>query len=121
MLSGSDVKGPAKRPGMVVLVSHEVAKRGWNDVREGEVCKIPGVGPIAPERAKEIAQDAFLTGVSFDGKDLRNIKRWTRNIPVEVRLASIRRRRTAMPAGSDLRNHELVRHPPSWIIPSSSR
>jgi hypothetical protein len=87
ILSGSGAKGSAKRPEMVILVSHEVAKRGWDDVREGEICKIPGVGPIAPKRAKEIAQDAFLTGISFDGKDLRNIKRWTRNIPIEVRLA----------------------------------
>ena len=87
MLAGSGVKGPAKRAELVVLVSHEVTKRGWRDVREGEVCKIPGVGPIAPQRAKEIARDAFLTGLSFDGKDLRNIRRWTRNTPVEVRLA----------------------------------
>ena len=36
-----------------MLVSHEVAKRGWTDVREGEVCKIPGVGPVTPKVAKE--------------------------------------------------------------------
>jgi hypothetical protein len=87
MLSGSSVKGPARRPELVVLVSHEVAKRGWNDVREGEICKIPGIGPVSPQVAKDIAQDAFLTGVLYDGNDLRNIRRWTRNIPVEVRLA----------------------------------
>ena len=86
MLSGSAVKGPAKRPELVVLVSHEVAKRGWKDVREGETCKIPGVGPVSPQVAKEIAQDAFLSGVFYDGKDLRHIKRWTRNIPIEVRI-----------------------------------
>jgi HNH endonuclease len=68
----------------VVLVSHEVARRGWRDVRPGEMCKVPGVGPVSPEVAKGIAQDAFLTGVLFDGKDLRHMRRWTRNIPVEV-------------------------------------
>jgi hypothetical protein len=52
----------------VVLVSHEVAKRGWKEVREGEHCKVPGVGPMAPEVAKEIAADAFLTGVLYDGR-----------------------------------------------------
>ena len=87
MLSGSVVKGPAKRPELVVLVSHEVAKRGWKDVKEGEICKIPGIGPVSPQVAKEIAQDAFLSGVLYDGKDLRHYKRWTRNIPVEVRIA----------------------------------
>ena len=80
-------KGRAKRPELVVLVSHDVAKRGWRDVRDGELCKIPGVGPVSPQVAKEIAQDAFLNGVFYDGVDLRNFARWTRNIPVEVAVA----------------------------------
>jgi HNH endonuclease len=86
LLSGAG-KGRARRPELVVLVSHEVAKRGWTDVREGELCKIPGVGPVAPEVAREIARDAFLSGVFFDGKDLRNFVRWTRTIPTEVMIA----------------------------------
>jgi hypothetical protein len=81
------IKGRAKRAELVVLVSHEVAKRGWKDVGADEVCKIPGVGPIAPEIAREIAQDAFINGVIYDGKDLREFKRWTRHIPVEVQVA----------------------------------
>ncbi|MFP5350984.1 MAG: HNH endonuclease [Actinomycetota bacterium] len=86
LLSGAG-SGRAKRPELVVLVSHEVAKRGWRDVRDGEVCKIPGVGPVAPETAREIAEDAFLSGVLYDGKDLRQLRRWTRNIPPEVMTA----------------------------------
>ncbi|MGH2734920.1 MAG: HNH endonuclease [Actinomycetota bacterium] len=86
MLSGTG-KCRSRRPELVVLVSHEVAQRGWTDVREGEVCKIPGVGPVPPQVAKEIAQEAFLSGVFFDGKDLRLVRRWTRNTPVEVLLA----------------------------------
>ena len=72
---------------MVVLVSHEIAQRGWNYVQEGEVCKIPGVGPISPGAAREIASDAFLSGLFYDGTDLRHFRRWTRNTPVEVLLA----------------------------------
>lgn len=79
--------GRARRPELVVLVSHGVAKRGWRDVGEGEVCKIPGIGPVSPAVAREIAADAFLTGVFYDGKDLRHLRRWTRNTPVEVLLA----------------------------------
>jgi 5-methylcytosine-specific restriction endonuclease McrA len=72
---------------MVVLVSHGVAERGWQDVRENEFCKIPGVGPIDPGIARKIAGDAFLTGLVYDGEDLRQIRRWGRYIPVEVKLA----------------------------------
>ena len=49
VFSGSSVKPHSSRPELVIVVSHEVAKRGWTDVRDGEVCKIPGVGPVAPE------------------------------------------------------------------------
>jgi hypothetical protein len=56
-------------------------------VREGELRKIPGVGPVPPEIAKEIAEDAFLSGVFYDGTDLRNFARWTRNIPIAVLVA----------------------------------
>jgi HNH endonuclease len=87
LLSGSTTTTRSRRPEVVVLVSHEVATRGWTDIRTGEVCRIPGVGPISPQVAKNIAQDAFLNGVFCDGKDLRQFKRWTRNIPVEVLIA----------------------------------
>ncbi|MGH2750774.1 MAG: HNH endonuclease signature motif containing protein [Actinomycetota bacterium] len=86
LLAGAG-KGRARRPELTVLVSHSVAKRGWTDVRPGEMCKIPGVGPVAPDIAKAIAADAFLNGVFFDGKDLRHFKRWSRDISVEVRAA----------------------------------
>jgi hypothetical protein len=42
---------------------------------------------VSPQVAKEIAQDAFLNGVFFDGKDLRQFKRWTKHIPIEVFVA----------------------------------
>ena len=86
LLAGSG-SGRSRRPELVVLVSHEVAKRGWTDVRPGEVCKIPGIGPVSPKVAKDIASDAFLSGVFFDGKDLRQLRRWSRSIPGEVAVA----------------------------------
>jgi len=86
LLSGNGKSCP-RRPELVVLVSQTVVKRGWRNVKRGEVCKIPGVGPVSPRVAREIAQDAFLTGLFYDGKDLRHMRRWTRNTPVEVLLA----------------------------------
>jgi hypothetical protein len=78
---------PTRRPELVVLVSHEIIKRGWKDVQEGEVCKIPGIGPLAPAVAREIARDAFLNALFYDGVDLRNFVRWTKHIPIEVKIA----------------------------------
>jgi hypothetical protein len=87
MLAGSEVKGHCERADVTILVSHEVAKRGWTDVRDGEVCKIPGLGPVSPQEAKEIAEDAFLAGVFFDGKDLRQFKTFGSHARAEVRRA----------------------------------
>ena len=84
LLSSTGSTAKARKPELVVLVSHEIALRGWDEVREGEVCKIPGVGPISPQRAREIASDAFLSGLFYDGTDLRHYRRWTRNTPVGV-------------------------------------
>ena len=72
---------------MVILVSHQITQRGWEDTKPGEHCKIPGVGPIAPQTARRIAQDAFLTALFYDGQDLRHLKRWTRGIPTPIRTA----------------------------------
>ena len=74
-------------PEQLLIYNSFMSKRGWRDVKKGEVCKIPGVGPVSPQTARAIAADAFLTGVFYDGKDLRQMRRWTRNTPVEVRLA----------------------------------
>ncbi|MDQ3661074.1 MAG: 13E12 repeat family protein, partial [Actinomycetota bacterium] len=95
LLSGTSGSARPRRPDLVVVVSHEVAARGWNDVRDGdgaeatgaEVCKIPGVGPVSPEVARQIGEDAFLTGVFYDGTDLRHIRRWSRSTPIEVLVA----------------------------------
>ena len=87
LLSSTGSTAKACKPELVVLVSHEIAKRGWKEVQEGEMCKIPGVGPISVESAREIASDAFLTGLFYDGTDLRHFRRWTRNTPVEVLTA----------------------------------
>jgi 5-methylcytosine-specific restriction endonuclease McrA len=79
--------GKGSKAEVVVIVSHEVAQRGWTSVEPGELCHIPGVGPLDPQVARDIASDAFLTGVISDGKDLRQMRRWTRHIPIEIHLA----------------------------------
>jgi hypothetical protein len=84
---GSTTPTRSRRPELVILVSPGVATRGWRDVRPGEVCKISGVGPVAPDTAKKIAADAFLTGIFYNGTDLRHMRRWTRNPPIEVLIA----------------------------------
>lgn len=84
LLDGNGGRGQTE---LVVLVSHGVAERGWQDVHGDEFCKIPGVGPIDPGIARKVADDAFLTGLFYEGEDLRQIRRWGRHIPIPVKVA----------------------------------
>jgi hypothetical protein len=86
-LFGQPASGKGGKAEVVVVVSHQVAQRGWTSVEPGELCHIPGIGPIDPQIARDLAKDAYLTGVVCDGKDLRQMRRWTRHIPTEIKLA----------------------------------
>ena len=85
MLSGNG-KGRTTRPELVVLVDYETVKGGWKLSPEG-ICKIPGVGPVDPQDAKAVAQDAFINAVLVDGTDLRHFKRFSRHVPPEIKVA----------------------------------
>src|SRR5687767_11383794 len=61
MLSGNG-KGRASRPELVVVVDYETIKNGWK-LTPGGISKIPGVGPVEPQDAKAIAQDALINVV----------------------------------------------------------
>jgi hypothetical protein len=85
MLSGNG-KGRAARPELVVLIDYQTVRNGWKLTDEG-ISKIPGVGPIDPQDAKGIAQDALINTVLVDGKDLRHFKRFGRHVPPEIKVA----------------------------------
>ena len=85
MLSGNG-KGRSTRPELVVLVDYETIHNGWK-LGLGGVSKIPGVGPVDPQDAREIARDAFINALVVDGEDLRHFKRFGRHIPPEIKVA----------------------------------
>ncbi|MGH2756762.1 MAG: HNH endonuclease [Actinomycetota bacterium] len=85
MLSGNGT-GRASRPELVVLIDYDTIRDGWKLTPKG-ISKIPGVGPIDPTDAKALAHDAFINAVVADGKDLRHLKRFSRHVPPEIKVA----------------------------------
>ena len=85
MLSGNG-KGRASRPELVVVIDYDTIRNGWK-LGPGGISKIPGVGPVDPQDAKGIAQDALINAVLVDGKDLRHFKRFARHVPPEIKIA----------------------------------
>jgi hypothetical protein len=70
-----------------VVIDHGALMRGGPV--EGEVCEIPGVGPVDVAWVKEILGESFLTAVIKNGKDISTVAHLGRHVPAEVMTALI--------------------------------
>ena len=73
-----------------VRVDHAALIRGR--VEPGEICEIPGVGPIPVEVARRLAVDSILSVLVTDGVDVTTVAHAGRTIPAAVRRALRRAR-----------------------------
>jgi hypothetical protein len=70
-----------------IVVDHGALVRGRP--AEGEVCEIPGVGPVDVGWVRELLGSAFLTAVVKKGKDILTVAHLGRHVPAEVMTALI--------------------------------
>jgi hypothetical protein len=70
-----------------VFIDHGALMRGGTV--DGEVCEIPGVGPVDVEWVKQLLGSAFVTAVIRKGKDILTVAHLGRHIPAEVMTALI--------------------------------
>ncbi len=68
-----------------VRVDHAALVRGT--VEPGEICEIPGIGPIPVDVARTLAADSILSVLVTDGVDVRGVAHAGRTIPASVRRA----------------------------------
>ncbi len=80
---------PAKGLTMTVhiVVDHGALMRGG--AVDGEVCEIPGVGPVSVAWVKELLGTAFLTVVIKKGVDIRTVAHLGRHVPAVVQTALV--------------------------------
>ena len=113
---GSD---PSSRPGrscatpgpgavVHVRVDHAALVRGHTE--GGELCEIPGIGPIPVEVARRLAVDAFLHVLVTDGVDVTAVARAGRSIPAALRTALLERDPTCVVPGCDTRDRLEIDH-----------
>jgi hypothetical protein len=77
---------PGRAPATIVVrVDKDAFDRGRSE--PGEVCEIPGVGPIPVSVARKLSQDAILKALITDGTDVRSISHVGRTIPAKLRTA----------------------------------
>ena len=68
-----------------ILIDHAALVRGF--LMDGEVCEIPGVGPVNVNWVRGLLGDAFLTAVVKKGKDIRTVAHLGRHVRAEVQTA----------------------------------
>jgi len=97
-----------------VRVDHEALVRGH--LEAGEVCEIPGVGPIPIATARRLAEDAILHVLVTDGVNVRAVVNAGRTIPASVRAALVERDQTCVIPGCDARDRLEIDH----VVPFAS-
>jgi len=75
----------------------------------GEVCEIPGVGPVPVAHAREVLSHGLLQLVITDGVDVRTVVSTTRHVPPPLKIAIAERDRTCKVRGCDC-DRMLHRH-----------
>jgi hypothetical protein len=75
----------------------------------GEVCEIPGVGPVPVEHARKVLSHGLLELVISDGVDVQTVVSTTRHVPKALKIAIEERDQTCNVEGCDRTDH-LERH-----------
>jgi hypothetical protein len=102
--------GERKGPGAVVHVRVDHAALVRGHVEEGEVCDIPGVGPIAVASARALAADCILKVVVTKGVDVVAVAHGGRSIPAHVRSALQARDPVCVIPGCHVRDRLEIDH-----------
>ncbi len=83
-----------------VRVDHAALVRGH--LEGGEICEIPGLGPIPVEVARRLAVDSILSVLVTDGVDVSGVAHAGRTIPAAVRRALLERDTVCVVPGCDI-------------------
>jgi hypothetical protein len=75
----------------------------------GEVCEIPGVGPVPVTHARDVLSHGLLEVVLHDGRDVQAVVTRTRHVPDALKIAIQERDLTCKVRGCDATDH-LERH-----------
>jgi hypothetical protein len=104
--TGPSHGGPATM--VHVRVDHDALVRGH--LEAGEVCEIPGIGPIPVEVARRLAVDSILSVLVTDGVDVTSVAHAGRTIPASIRTALIERDPMCVVPGCGLREGLEIDH-----------
>jgi hypothetical protein len=83
--NGSDAKADRSRDVTRIRVDLQALLDGRTE--PGEVCEIPGVGPVPVSHARKVLSHGLLELVISDGVDVQTVVSTTRHVPNALRIA----------------------------------
>ncbi len=86
MLSNEITKDKISPKSEIVFVC-DISSYIRGERKPGEICKIQGGGPTTPEEVHLALKDSFIKAVLHDGKEVKTIAHYSRNIPAVIRTA----------------------------------
>ncbi len=101
-----DAQGPVAR----VLVRVDAGALTRGNVQPGEVCEIPGVGPVPVATARELMGDAVFNVLVSDGIDVTCVTSTKRTIPASLRVALMERDPVCVVPGCTAAQHLEIDH-----------
>jgi hypothetical protein len=107
---GGDPGPPDSGPGTTVHVRVDYYALVRGHLVEGELCEIPGIGPIPVEVARRLAVDSILSVLVTDGVDVTAVAHAGRTIPAALRRALLERDQTCCVPGCDIREALEIDH-----------
>jgi hypothetical protein len=103
-LDGSPSTGTtASKPVVRVRVDLDALTRGAT--QPGEICEIPGVGPVSVAYARTVLSHGLLELVITDGVDVQTVVSPTRQVPTALKIAIQERDPTCKIRGCDRDQH----------------
>jgi hypothetical protein len=109
VLAGGNARS-ARGPSAVVHVRVDRSALIRGHAVRGEVCEIPGVGPIPVATARRLASDAILKAFVTDGADVTAVAHVGRTIPARLRTALEARDPTCVVPGCGARQGLEIDH-----------
>ncbi len=97
------------RPKHVARVRVDLPALLRGHAEPGEMCEIPGVGPVPVSHAREVLAHGLLQLVITDGVDVQTVVSTTRHVPTPLKIAIAERDQTCRVRGCDC-DHHLHRH-----------
>ena len=101
-------EGRAPSATVHLRVDLDALRRG--SVSDGEVCEIPGVGPVPIETARSLMGDAITDLVITNGVDVTTVCHLGRSIPRPLRTALMERDQTCVVPDCDVRRGLEIDH-----------